>query len=337
MNEADTRRARAPGKLVWLGEYAVLDGAPAVVAAVNRYAFAERGASRSGWQVTASNLSLTRGWPDVVAPDDPLALALSLLDVLAEAGLIDRDTGYDVVLDSSELFVDGGKTGLGSSAAILTALCRLLAPQLDAARAFRFIDQAHRRAQSGLGSGVDVAAALKGGVHVFQRAAPAVTPAMTNLAPPPDLHWCAVYTGTSTSTARYLARIRQWQARASWEATAYRDAMQATAVAGAEALASGDAVEFCAAAGRYGEVLYAFGRAAGVDIMSEVHSRLAAAARKVGAVYKSSGAGGGDMGVAFATEAAALARFERAAAALETCQVMALELAPRSDTAPPAK
>lgn len=337
MSESEHMRACAPGKLVWLGEYAVLDGAPAVVAAVDRYACAERGASRSGWHLTASNLSLARAWPADIAPDDPLALALSLLDVLADAGLIEREAGHHIVLDSAELFVDGGKTGLGSSAAIVTALCRLLVPDLGVERAFTLIDQAHRRAQRGLGSGVDVAAALHGGVHIFQRAVPAVAPTMTRVALPRDLHWCAVYTGAATSTAQYLAQIRRWQARTTWEASAYRDAMQATAAAGAQALANGDAAEFCAAAARYGEVLDAFGRAAGVDIMSAVHTRLAAMAKEAGVAYKSSGAGGGDMGVAFATDRSALARFQSAADTLEPCQVIALDLAPGSATTRAAK
>ncbi len=40
--------ARAPGKLVALGEYAVLDGAPALVLAIDRYAVATLEPSRDG-------------------------------------------------------------------------------------------------------------------------------------------------------------------------------------------------------------------------------------------------------------------------------------------------
>ena len=40
--------ARAPGKLVALGEYAVLDGAPAVVLALDRYAEIEVAESADG-------------------------------------------------------------------------------------------------------------------------------------------------------------------------------------------------------------------------------------------------------------------------------------------------
>ncbi|MFK7885303.1 MAG: mevalonate kinase [Gammaproteobacteria bacterium] len=328
---------RAPGKLVWLGEYAVLEGAPAVVAAVDRYARASVKAGSEGWSLTASNLSASRHWPGERPDDDPLNLALCLLDVLADAELIDAHSGAHILLDSSALFLDGQKTGLGSSAAVLTALCQLVAPQLDRARAFSLIDQAHRRAQQGLGSGVDVAAALQGGVQMFQRPAPALPPIMKALTLPNDLHWCAVFTGHATSTADYLARIRLWQARATWEYGAYRDAMQATAVSGVAALVAGNASEFCAAADSYAEVLDAFGRAAGVDIVSAVHSQLRQKAKEAGVAYKTSGAGGGDMGVAFATETAALDRFRTLADALPSCQVMTLKLAPAAAHRPAAR
>src|ERR1700689_3835186 len=41
-------RARAPGKLVLTGAYAVLEGAPAIVAAVDRYAVADDAAPDEG-------------------------------------------------------------------------------------------------------------------------------------------------------------------------------------------------------------------------------------------------------------------------------------------------
>ena len=59
--------ARAPGKLVALGEYAVLDGAPAVVLAVDRYVEAAVGPSEDGscrLMVRASEIVERRFAPD---------------------------------------------------------------------------------------------------------------------------------------------------------------------------------------------------------------------------------------------------------------------------------
>ena len=54
-------RARAPGKLVLAGAYAVLEGAPALVAAVDRFVVAETG--REPERVTEElQVALARGW-----------------------------------------------------------------------------------------------------------------------------------------------------------------------------------------------------------------------------------------------------------------------------------
>ena len=76
--------ARAPGKLVLSGAYVVLDGAPAIVAAVDRYAVAD-----------------TSRAPDFVS------------DELRAAFGSEQPPHVDV----SALRADGRKLGLGSSAA----------------------------------------------------------------------------------------------------------------------------------------------------------------------------------------------------------------------------
>jgi len=85
--------ARAPGKVVLSGAYAVLEGAPALVAAIDRYAVADTG--REATRVT----------PEV------------------REALARRSDGKAPWFDASELRDDSGerKLGLGSSAAILVA------------------------------------------------------------------------------------------------------------------------------------------------------------------------------------------------------------------------
>src|SRR5271169_2224572 len=117
-------RARAPGKLVLTGAYAVLDGAPAIVAAVDRYAVAD--ASRvMGSPAPEVRAALREGEPV------PEADARDLCDAA------------------------GRKLGLGSSAAVLVAslAARALTRGEDVAdrsvRARLFADArtAHARAQ----------------------------------------------------------------------------------------------------------------------------------------------------------------------------------------------
>ena len=62
----------------------------------------------------------------------------------------------------------------------------------------------------------------------------------------------------------------------------------------------------------YIEALEALDRAADIGIVSEPHRQAGVLARDHGLLYKPCGAGGGDMGIAFATDAQAIASFRRA-------------------------
>ncbi|MFK8016687.1 MAG: mevalonate kinase [Gammaproteobacteria bacterium] len=323
--------AQAPGKLVLLGEYAVLDGAPAVVAAVDRQVRATATVAPA-WSIEAANLDVApRAWPSAGdrPENDPLALPAALLDALSSRDLLRNIPPQRVSLDSAALFVDGAKLGVGSSAAVLVALYRLVAREDIAWKtAFALIDAAHRACQKGLGSGVDIAAALHGGVIVFERDPRFALANCTPICVPKDLHMTSVFTGAATSTATFLEKIIVWRQRAGWEYTAHRDALAGLASAGVGALNNADAAEFCRIADRYCDVLEAFGVAAGVEIVSPIHRQLRDLARDCGVAYKTSGAGGRDLGVAFATDAAALVRFGQLADQLEHCQTLTLGVAP---------
>ena len=139
-------KTRAPGKLVLSGAYAVLEGAPAIATAVDRFVVAD--ALRTTPSPTPEVTAAFEGAP---AP----------------------------AVDASALF--GGasadqKLGLGASAAILVAsLAAKLAlergPLADlelASAVFPRAVRAHAEAQGG-GSGVDVAASAFGGTIAFRR------------------------------------------------------------------------------------------------------------------------------------------------------------------------
>ena len=330
MTHAAPRQARAPGKLVFLGEYAVVRGAPAIVAAVDRYASARAVVSPDGrWQLHADNLDTP---PVAIDPDDhavpagPLSLAASLMQVLAGDQVLDDAQPSHIFLNSSDLFVEGGKLGLGSSAAVLAALHRLLDATAQPTRAFARIDRAHRAGQRGLGSGVDVAAAVAGGVTVFQRGSP-VRIARATL--PDALQWAAIYTGVSASTGGFLARMAEYERTQNAAFLGHMNELDALAQAGVAALIAHNAGDFCDIAGRYGRALAALGEAAGVAIESPEHRALASCARRAGVHYKVSGAGGGDVGLAFSTDMAALDDFRtRASEVSARFRPLSLGLAP---------
>lgn len=311
--------ASAPGKLVLLGEYAVLEGAPSLVLAVNRRARVTLEPSPDDcWHIVSPTLQL-RGrlrvaagnavWLDAGAPE---------LDwVKVVLGGFARAAGLApcvITLESDAFyFGDAGsrsKLGLGSSAALAVALLGALHAHAGlTAPSLNDVIVAHRALQHGRGSGIGVAAALLGGLVCFQlrRGAPWVERRTL----PDALRWCSIYAGRPTSTRAMLDSVAHWQRR---DPEAYARVMAKLAGIsrrGADAIARGNAPVFLSSFAAYAKELVGFGLSVGADIVSSEHRELAALARALGCTYKSCGAGGGDAGIAFSTAEEPLKEFVR--------------------------
>lgn len=354
---------RAPGKLVLCGEYTVLEGYPALAAACSRCAEAAwingpavpdpsdpdpsiptgdspsilPAGSTSDFSLRVAARGVTEGdWVLELSRDkrdrwhaEHLPAALDLLDVALQQlpGLRVPDAaGQQTLLLDTRAFcaASGDKLGLGSSAALLTALLRLLLFQtsrdgdegVDEEALAGKVFTAHRAFQSGHGSGVDLAVALSGGVIRFRRQ-DGPEPAFSHAAVawPSDLFARAVWTGHSASTGDALQRLSHF---ARSRASAYQDIMQRLGAAtgqAIEAFSTGAVGDFMTLVDTLRSRLAALGELSGIDIVSAPHQRLAALAADQGVVYKPSGAGGGDCGIAFATDPQALAAFCQAAEA----------------------
>jgi diphosphomevalonate decarboxylase len=317
--------ASAPGKLVLLGEYAVLEGAPALAIAANRRARVQlhpRPGDRC--EVTSPEIDVTsvglyldeHGLPDWRGNSEA-AHALSHLDHtirgLAREGItIRHDRAFRLRLDTSAFFgqVAGRrlKLGLGSSAALTVALAAALV--LHAGRGVLSADrrawlerlvQLHRTFQGGQGSGVDVAASLVGGVILYQLVDGA-HPTPSEVRWPAGLHTLYVWSGHPASTPDMLARLSAWRVEHAAEYRRQMEELRAIAYAGADGVHQNQAAAVLHAAKQYVAALEELGRASGVDIVSAEHAQIARLAVECGAVYKPCGAGGGDIGVAFALD-----------------------------------
>jgi phosphomevalonate kinase len=258
--------------LVLTGAYAVLDGAPAIVVAVDRYAVAD--ASRVSSSPTPE---IRAAFGEGAAPET---------DVRA---LYDEE---------------GRKLGLGSSAAAVVAslAAKALARGEDLsharvrARLFLAARRAHARAQNG-GSGVDVAASVYGGVLRYVVAG--FSPTIRRVEWPVDVALAAYFGGTSARTTELRARVAALRSERSAEFTPLAKAMGDTAREAADALEApgGSGRTFVSAARIYGALLAELGRMAGAPIVPAPFAELASVAEREDASFSPSGAGGGDVAV----------------------------------------
>jgi phosphomevalonate kinase len=262
--------ATAPGKVMLAGEYAVLDGGPAVLAAVDRRAVARSGA-RAGATLSPF-LAAARDVVRAVLGDD----AARCFD------------GIDV--DTGALAQAGQKLGLGSSAAATVAAVRLAGGEAlhdDLPLVIRLALDAHARAQAGrgaAGSGADVVAVAHGGVIGFRSGA------VRRLALPDDLQLRFAWTGTPADTATLVARVQ-----AARPAAAVDDALTAIAAAATALDRAGTAAAAIAALAAGATALQALATATGVDLVPPALALLATRLAPLGAVCKTTGAGGGDV------------------------------------------
>lgn len=260
---------RAPGKLVVSGAYAVLEGAPAIVAAVDRYVSADAG--RPATLVT----------PEV------------------RAAIGDRPAPF---FDASALRDGARKLGLGSSAAILVASLGALRsaergalPDRELAEAvFAPALAAHARAQAG-GSGIDVAASSFGGVLVAARVHGGLS--VTPGALPTGLHlevWCSP---EPASTPALLAQVAALKAAHPGAHARWMQAQAEAAEAARDALTNGSAAGLIDALCRQHVALRELGRSAGAPIVTPAMAELHALAQRQQACLLPSGAGGGDASI----------------------------------------
>ena len=263
--------AWAPGKIVISGAYSVLEGAPAISGAVDRYVVAD--SSRRSAIVSEEVLAAYQsGAIDIVPWFDAAGLRTRMADGTTR------------------------KIGLGSSAAILVAsiasvfanrvtdedeLRRLVMPAAFAA---------HRAVQP-LGSGMDVATSVHGGVvHCLRREDGTLDVTQTNL--PEGLVFEVFTCPVAASTGQLLEKIDTFKQA---DMATYRKHIDVAIEGAREAAGTRDADVFIKAVGTQVDALGQLGRAAGTQIVIRPVAELNTLAAAEGAVFGPSGAGGGDI------------------------------------------
>jgi len=296
----------APGKAFLIGEYAVLEGAPSIVTAVDVRAVAH-------------------------VPTDEAAPPMSAVVRCAHARAIDylRQLGGDIEIDLRVPLVDTGrfylgtrKLGLGSSAAVTAAVVghHLAAHGLDPRDpdvqrdALELAMAAHAEAQGGGGSGADVAAAVLGGTLRFAHGK------AESIEPLPGLHLGFVDAGYPAITSELVRRVREGEAAHPEQYAAAMEVLSAAARDFIEAYVTEpgqvpDPVELQArferirdASDRHNRGLRMLQDMAGASFVTPEITTIIEQAEADGLAAKPSGASGGDLVVVMATDRTALDR-----------------------------
>ena len=358
---ADGVVARAPGKLYIAGEYAVVEpGHRAVLVAVNRFitlrvtpcspAGGYAGTIRSRLYDTGSRPWRHRpqdGLAEAVGGDDDYVIsAIRVVEALvAEGG--GRLGSFNLGISSELDEADGRKLGLGSSAAVTVATVRAVAGfyglSLDDSRVYKLAMLASDAVQP-IGSGGDIAAsAVTGWVdyaspdRVWLRRARQRAQARGGTGdllesdwpglclrrlPVPSVRLQVGWTGAPASTPALVADVQTRSHGADDYTVFLRDSQDCLARL-ITAIEDDDAARIMRQIARNRALLAGLSRIGGRTIETTELARLVEIALDHGATAKSSGAGGGDCGIALCPPATDLVALR---AAWETAGIRPLDL-----------
>lgn len=322
---------RVPGKVLLTGEYAVLEGTDAIVAAVDRWVTCG---------VEASDANVVRGmgleWREGGGEEPTLGFAVESLRTarryLEGRGISVPPAAFSIQDDLRA--PDGQKLGLGGSACVCVAVVRSvlrlasMSSQGESAERLRFREGSledltfklaaisHVTVQKKVGSCVDVAASAFGGLirtrrfdfspfdglaagspRDFAQAVDASLPHPVERLPVPG-PLLLLFGGKSASTPVHVAAVREAALAHPSEWSVFLSESAAATAALSDALRRNDVEKSMAAVERAFQALDAFTPFTGLDITPATHRRFREKARAAGAVAKPSGAGGGDAAFA---------------------------------------
>lgn len=323
--------AQAPGKLILLGEYAVLAGAPALATAIDRFARVSiQPANRPHFLLNIPTLGISdlpfsihqQGQVEFRrAVDDDLLRKLRFFVhpvELAGSILSTRSRKFPplkIKLEMKEFFAqpENMKLGIGSSASLTVALLAALlyfdgTGPLDHDDLMQKALNAHRRAQGNVGSGVDIAASVYGGVFRFNKSPKDVSfiVRVERQTLPPDLHIRCIWTGKSASTRKLVQTVYRFKQAYPSDYQDLISRLTQLSADGCRAFSRNDIQAFLTIVQQYYQQLLILGQKSQAPIISHEHHQLTEIIHRAGGSYKPSGAGGGDLGLAFGQRASVM-------------------------------
>ncbi|GJQ62703.1 MAG: phosphomevalonate kinase [Melioribacteraceae bacterium] len=306
---------RVPGKMFLTGEYAVLFGAPALITSVDRYAVVTISATDSGSTLASSAFNIDKIGFEIEDKkfkinepslhDKLIFISVSFNLFLARFPQYAKQANnIDVKIDTSQFYSESGsKLGFGSSAAVtvgfLQALSRYFRDEdFTSETLMKFASEAHSIAQNKTGSGGDIAVAAYGKSIKFRKELNGnyyITPVHI----PKNFEILTIWSGVSCSTSEYIFSVMEYKNSNRQDFEVLLDDFNNSAILLADNFQENSFQNFSEQIIVYYSLLEKLGLKAGINIMSREHRKINSIVRSCEGVYKPSGAGGGDVGLAF--------------------------------------
>jgi len=294
------------GKVILLGEHAVVYGVPAIAAGLSVGATAHTDDGAPSLHIAPWNVSVRPG------DDAPLALALTALlearrsDARAGERSTDRAVRAVVTLP--------GSAGLGSSAAIGVATLRALDEADGITRDFdrsQAIALAWERVFHGNPSGIDTALALEGGLARYRRHPAPGQRSLEPIASARSLTLVVGHSGSAGSTKETVAHVATLRARDAEVFARSLEAFTNVVAEGERAVLGGSLEALGACFDRCQALLAAWG------VSTPTLDAMCARAKDAGALgAKLTGGGGGGCMIALVREGQSAARVREALIAM---------------------
>lgn len=322
---------KVPGKLMIAGEFALLEANKrSIVMAVDRFVYAtiqsllenrvslpKLNLDNLPWEIKNNNIQIVTNDKRVNFVENAMNIAYHYI---VEQGQTFRH--FDLSINSELDDESGIKYGLGSSAAVVTAVIKAIlekhAIHCSPKLLFKLAAVAHVETQ-GSGSGADVAASSFGGMLAYTsfqvewlKSANSNATSITELVEqdwpyfsvkpitiPDDIQMLIGWTGSPASTKQFLKRIALVKEQ---NVDAYQEFIDQSAKAVdsiIQGIESGGSKQILTGIASNRQTLATLGKHADADIETALLKTLCDIAERHGGAGKPSGAGGGDCGIAF--------------------------------------
>ena len=313
-----------PGKIVISGEYAVLDGASSIVSTLNQRANIGIHKSDKNYNIFSTS-ALESIFPFTIDEDsnivwfdaDPGVFGL-LLEHAFNILKPQLKEKFCISVDSSEFFKttkDGilYKLGIGSSAAVSVGITKALSQysdiQLPPEKVLTQANSIHQELQGNQGSGIDVVCSFvdQGIIECNKDSVKNHTWSVLNW--PNELYLKVLTTGQCASTKRLVANYQRAHNLYPKELKIIVDQFLKITQSLSIAWKSEDIDLIIDLLKNYDVHIKKLDKIGDIGIYTQVHTDIQNISSRHNVFYKPSGAGGGDIGLAFSSSLDALSDF----------------------------